>query len=360
MNSHNCKVKKILRSQLIKKTIKYTIVAYKKVDLYMRYLLLLQIVICLASCDKTPKETPKLAQVIYLQPQKYVEKSIFYGTVQARYSSPLIAQTDGVLDWKSQPGDELSKSTTIANIENPEIARAFALATTAESIAKQQYNRILTLSKTNNTSKQQLQEREQMWIMAQQALAMAELEYKKSKFTAPFNGVVGPNLIHAGTNVKVGDVIGHFFDLSNMVVEVQIPVGFKNALKTHQTVIIEGTKYTLPHVPKMLNPKTHMMIIHIPIQNLTSLIGEVIDVEIYLKEWKNAVVIPLSAVKFEDEDASVLVFKDGIFEKHELTLGPKDAKNIVVTSGLEIGESLCLDPHHFYEGDDITPKYPEL
>ncbi|MEI6628194.1 MAG: efflux RND transporter periplasmic adaptor subunit, partial [Alphaproteobacteria bacterium] len=279
---------------------------------------------------------------------------------QAKQSSPLVAQTDGVLDWQAKPGDELNKSAIIASIENPEMAKSSDLASTAEAIAKQQHNRSLTLAKTNATSKQQQQEREQAWITAQQSLAKAKQEHKKTKFFAPFNGIVGPNLVHEGTHVKAGDVIGHFFDPNDLIVEVQIPVSFKNSLKPQQTVIIENGKYTLPHVPKMLNPDTHMMIIHIPIQNSTSLIGEVIDVEIHLKEWNNAVVIPLASVKFEDNAASVLIFKDGKLEKREVTLGPKDAKNVVVVSGLAIAESLCLDPHHFYEGDAITPKYPEL
>jgi RND family efflux transporter MFP subunit len=326
----------------------------------MRFLFILSILLALTSCDKSPQEKPKLAQVIYVQPQTYVEKATFYGIINARQSSPLVAQTDGILDWQSQAGDELTKEAPIASIENPEIARAFSLATNAEVIAKQQYKRSLTLANTNTASKQQLQEREQTWIIAQQGLAKAEQEHKKAKFVAPFNGIVGPKLVHEGTHVKTGEVIGHFFDPTDIVVEVQIPVGFKDSLKAKQTAIIEGAKYALPHVPKMLDPNTHMMIIHIPIQNSTSLIGEVIDVEIHLKEWIDAVVIPLAVVKFENTQASVLILKEGKLEKRELTLGPKDAKNVVVTNGLSIGESLCLDPHHFYEGDAITPKYPEL
>lgn len=326
----------------------------------MRFLFLLPIVFTLTSCDKAPQEKPKLAQVIYLQPQSYVERATFYGVIQARQSSPLVAQTDGVLDWQSQPGDELTKSSPIAIIENPEIDKAFALATNAEAIAKQQYNRSLTLANSNATSKQQLQEREQTWITAQQALAKAAQEHKKAKFIAPFDGIVGPNLVHEGTHVKIGDVIGHFFDPTDIVVEVQIPVSFKDSLKSKQTVVIEGNKYALPHVPKMLNPSTHMMIVHIPIHSSTSLVGEVIDVTIHLKEWDKMVVIPLAAIKFEDTIASVLVFKADKLEKRELILGPKDAKNVVVISGLTIGETLCLDPHHFFEGDAITPRYPEL
>ena len=79
-----------------------------------------------------------------------------------------------------------------------------------------------------------------------------------------------------------------------------------------------------------------------------------------MKEWENAVVIPLTAIKFEEDVASVLIFKDGKLEKRTITIGPKDAKNAVILSGLSANESLCLDPHHYYEGDEITPKYPEL
>lgn len=325
----------------------------------MRYLFLLPIILCFTACEKTQSEK-KLAQAVYIRPQKYIEKATFYGIVQARQSSPLTAKTDGVLDWQTKPGDELSKASLIASIENPEITKAFDLATAAESIATQQYNRSLTLAKTNATSKQQLQEREQELIKAQQELAKAALDHKKTQFLAPFDGIVGPNLIHEGTYIKTGDVIGHFFDPKDLIIEVQISVGFKNALKTGQVVVIENAEYSLPLVPKMLNPETNMMVIHIPIQNSNALIGEVIDVTIHLKEWENAVVIPLTSIKFEENIASILTIKDSKLEKKTITIGPKDAKNTVVLSGLSIGETLCLDPHHFYEGDEVTPKYPEL
>ena len=237
----------------------------------MRCLFLLPFILFLVSCEK-PQAEKKLAQAIHIQTQNYIEKAIFYGFVQARQSSPLIAQTDGVLDWQAKPGDELNKASIIASIENPETTKAFDLARASESIAKQQHNRSLALSKTNATSKQQLQEREQELIKAQQALAKSELDHKKTKFFAPFDGIVGPNLIHEGTYVKSGDVIGHFFDPKDLIVEVQIPIGFKNSLKSGQAVIIENSKYALPNVPKMLNPDTNMMVIHIPVQNSNVLI----------------------------------------------------------------------------------------
>ncbi|MEI7494306.1 MAG: efflux RND transporter periplasmic adaptor subunit [Alphaproteobacteria bacterium] len=324
------------------------------------WFLFLFVFLFLAGCDKTPEEKGKLAQAIYVQPQKYVEKSVFYGTVQARQSSPLVVQTDGVLDWLTQSGDEILTSQTIAKIDNPEIEKAHELASSAEAIAKQQYNRSAALAKSNTTSHQQLQEREQAWITAQQNLAKAETDRKKALFIAPFDGIVGPQLIHEGTHVKTGDVIGHFFNPSDLVVEVQIPVSYKESLKENQTAMVEGKPYSLPHVPKMLNPTTHMMVIHIPIKHSTLLVGEIVDVEIYLNESNQVIALPLGSIKFEDGETSVLVSNKGKLEKREITLGTKDAKKAVVLNGIQAGDTVCLDPHHHFEGESITPQYPEL
>lgn len=326
----------------------------------MWFLLPLIVFLSLNGCNQTPKEQGKLAQAVCIQPQTYIEKSIFYGTVQALKSSPLTVQTDGILDWLTQPGDEILKDSVIAKIDNPSVEKAYELAANAEAIAKQQYNRSSSLAKSNTTSQQQLQEREQSWITAQQNLTKAEQERKKAQFIAPFDGIVGPQLIHEGTHVKAGDIVGHFFNPSDIVVEVQIPVSFKESLHKNQTAIINGERYFLPHVPKMLNPATNMMVIHIPIQRSTLLIGEVIDVEIHLKEWDQVIVLPLGSIKFEDETSSVLVSNKGQLEKRTVTIGIKDAKQAVILKGLQAGETVCLDPHHLYEGDNIIPKYPEL
>jgi RND family efflux transporter MFP subunit len=269
-------------------------------------------------------------------------------------------QTDGVIDWLTKPGDEVLAPKAIAKIDNPEIEKTHELATSAEAIAKQQYNRSAALAKSNTTSHQQLQEREQAWITAQQNLAKAETDRKKALFIAPFDGIVGPQLIHEGTHVKTGDVIGHFFNPSDLVVEVQIPVSFKESLKENQTAMVEGKPYSLPHVPKMLNPTTHMMVIHIPIKHSTLLVGEIVDVEIYLNESNQVIALPLGSIKFEDGETSVLVSNKGKLEKREITLGTKDAKQTVVLNGIQAGDTVCLDPHHHFEGESITPQYPEL
>jgi membrane fusion protein, multidrug efflux system len=326
----------------------------------MLFLLSLFIFLSLSGCDKKPEEKEKLAQAICAQAQIYTEKTTFYGIVQALKSSPLVVQTDGILDWLEGSGDKILKSTTIAKIDNPQIEKTYKLAINAETIAKQQYNRSSSLAKSNTASQQQLQEREQAWITAQQSLAKAETDQKKALFIAPFDGIIGPQLIHEGTHVKTGEVIGHFFDPSNVVIEVQIPASFKDSLNERPTAIIKGKKYTLPHIPKMLNPTTHMMVVHIPIQCSTVLIGEVIDVEIHFKEWNQVIVLPLGSIKFEEGSASILISNKGKLEKRVVTLGPKDAKQAVVLNGIKVGETICLDPHHYYEGDCIIPKYPEL
>lgn len=325
----------------------------------MWFLSFFTVFLFLIGCNKAPEDKAKLAQAIYAAPQTYVEKSVFYGTVQAQQNSPLVVQADGVLDWITQAGDTVSKSTVLAKINNPEIEKAHELALNAEAIARQQYDRSSSLAKSNAASQQQRQEREQTWITAQQNLAKAEIDFKKNQFIAPFDGIVGPQLIHAGTHVKTGEVIGHFFKPSNIVVEVQIPVMFKS-LKANQPAIIGGKQYTLPHVPQMLNPQSNMMVIHIPIENSPFLIGEIIDVEIHLKEWKQVIVLPLGSVKFEDEGASVLVSNAGKLEKRDIIIGVKDATQVVVLKGIQPGETICSDPHHYYEGDRIIPKYPEL
>lgn len=322
--------------------------------------LVLFLLLSLSSCGDPSKGEEKLAEAVHAKPQEYTEKSVFYGVVQALKSSPLLVRADGFLIWTTQPGDKILKSSIIARIDNPETQKVYELALNAEAITQQQHKRSLLLEKSNATSRQQIQEREHAWVSSQQELAKAETEQKKSLFIAPFDGVMGPHLIHEGTHVKTGEIIGYIFNPTDIVVEVQIPATFKDTLRDGITVIINKKRYTLPRISKILNPTTHMMIAHIPIQDPTLLVGEVIDAEIHLKQWKNVIVLPLNTIKFEREGASVLVLRKGILEKREVMLGAKDAKQAVVTKGIEAGEIVCLDPHHFYEGEKVIPSYAEL
>lgn len=318
------------------------------------------VLLALSGCSDSTKDEKKLAQSLCVRPQKYSEKSIFYGVVQASKSSPLVAQAEGILIWTKQPGDEVAKASIVARIDTPETEKVYKLALDAEAIASQQHKRSLSLAKGKITSQQQLQEKEHHWILSQQDLAKAESAQRKSLFMASFAGIMGPQLVHDGTHIKTGEIIGYVYNPSGTVVEVQIPATFKDSLKGNKLVSINNKNYTLPYVPKMLNPTTQMMIVHIPIEDSSLLIGEVIDVEIYLKEWENVVVVPLGSIKFKNDETTVLVLQKGALAERTVTLGTTSFNQAIITNGLEPGDIICLDPHHYYEGEKIIPSYAEL
>lgn len=262
------------------------------------------------------------------------------GTIKAKKSANLSAQSEGILEIIIDSGESVKKDTIIAKIDNLEIEKNYELAQVSEKIAKDQLARAKILLKKLAIHKNEYENTENAWVAAQKNLADAKIVLDKLILYAPFDGIIGNYKIKSGQQVQNGDAIVSFYDPSALRVDFDIPAADVAYINKGQSLIVNGEKYQLDVVQKMLDDDKHMSPASVDIKCSECVIGANIDVELFLTEKKQVIVIPFEAVFLKNGNLAVYVIEDNKANLKVIELGLRQKGLVEVISGLEAGEVL--------------------
>ncbi len=291
-----------------------------------------------------PPAYPQDIKVVEVEPvsiKNIGETSRFIGTIKPERSTILVARAAGILESLVQPGQKVSKGMLIAKIDNADIEKNYNLSESAEKIAKTQYDRAQKLLEAGLFSKNNVEEKKNLWIQAQKNLANAKIDLNRIKFHAPFNGVVGVFKVREGSQVREGDSIVSFYDPSSLVVEFDIPASLVNLVHEGQPVHIDSKMYTLDRMQKMVDEETHMCPAYTNITCDHCVIGSSVNVDLEVQK-KDTIVIPYESVFLRDSKPYVYVAKDNKAVLKPVELGIRDKEQVEITSGLEPGEKVII------------------
>lgn len=282
---------------------------------------------------------PKVVEVIHMTRSALAQKVRLFGTVRAKREVTLLTQVDGVLDTAWTGGRTVSKGDIFATLDNPELKKNFELAQSSEKIAFEQYNRAQSLLKNNLRSQKDSALDRAHWIEATQATLRAKLDFDRTQFKAPFDGVLGIFRVREGAYVQKGDVIVTLYDPRELVMEFDIPAKFLNA--SLNKALVAGRLYDNVQTQKVVDTQTNTAPAFIEItQCKDCVVGSVMDVDLVVKESPQALVVPADALFMESGKFFVFVVKNGKTKKRLVTTGIEDAKKVEIRTGLKEGEQV--------------------
>lgn len=262
------------------------------------------------------------------------------GTIKAKKSANLLAQSEGILEIIVDSGESVKKDTIIAKIDNLEIEKNYELAKISEKIAKDQLARANTLLKKLAIHQNDYENSKNAWVTAQKNLADAKIILDKLILYAPFDGIIGNYKIKSGQQVQNGNSIVSFYDPSALRVDFDIPAENVAYINKGQSLIANDQRYQLDVIQKMLDDDKHMSPASVDITCPECVIGANIDVELFLTEKKQVVVIPFEAIFLKNGNLAVYVVEDNKANLKVIELGLRQKDLVEVTSGLKAGDAL--------------------
>ncbi len=290
------------------------------------------------SSSKDSEPILKVVEVITATCQSIEQTARLIGTVRAKHSTVLVSKSAGVLIILKQSGEMVAKDTLIASINNPDVERRYELALSSAQIAKKQYERTMTLMKTGTSSKQASEEKQFVFIEAERNLATAKIECDKSRFYAPFNGIIGSYKERDGTEIKNDTILLSFYDPTSLMIDVNIPAPLLKWINVGQKIMVDGKRYALTHVQKMLDDLTQMAPAVADITADGYIIGAPIDVELTVLEKNNVIVLPDEAVFLDQGKPHVYVIKELTTVLTPVELGLRAREKVEITKGLANGD----------------------
>jgi len=277
------------------------------------------------------------------------------GTLKAYESTTLSATiTDTVDAIYFDDGDAVNKGDILVEMNNAEEKALLQEAKSSLAETKRQYDRLVTLKKTDATSESLLGETRLAYESAKARLAAAQARLDNHIIKAPFSGRVGLRDISVGTLVTPGDIITTLNKVDTLKLDITLPATALNTVRQGMSisaVALANTKvnYTaiISSVDTRVDPITRSILVRATVQNPKSALLPGMQMRAQIESQpQNVLLIPEEAlVRNGDKEYVFLsVESDGklMAKQQYISTSSRYQGQLVVENGLKSGDIVIV------------------
>lgn len=184
-------------------------------------------------------------------------------------------------------------------------------------------------------------------------LAAAERQLGDAVIRAPLTGIVSARSVNRGDVVSPGTALFTVIDPSSMQLEASVPSEDLSALKVGAVVDfnVRGYEQTfqgkIERIAPQADPTTRQVRIYVAIPNVGGrLVAGLFAEGRVVSQAATGLILPQTAVNFDDSMPWVLRVTDGKTERVPVTVGLRDPRTerILLTSGVSASDTLLQGP----------------
>jgi len=251
----------------------------------------------------------------------------------------------------SEEGDHVKKNQILMTLEADEYELAEEKARLTYQSQKSDFDRMEAMFEQNLLSKEEFEK-------AKFTLGGLEVDWKQAKLNlsytrikTPIAGVVGDRLIKPGDRIQPSDKLYSVINTNEMIAVVYAPEKeLGNVVKNQQAFItsdhLADQQYEgwIKRVSPVVDPQSGTFKITVGVKNKNNVLraGMFVNTHIITATHENAVLIPKTAIVYENEQLSVYVVKDSIAHKIALKVGFQDHEKIESLDGIEEGDKIIV------------------
>jgi len=245
-------------------------------------------------------------------------------------------------------GKRVKKGEVLVKINDSELQATLKKNKSRELLARDREFRYKQLLEKNLTSQQEydLQLSDLNAVLAD--VELTEAQIAKTEIVAPFDGIVGLRSVSVGSYISPLSTIASIQSINPIKVDFSVPQQYFGLIKEGKTIFVKlsssqksysGRIYAVE--PKIdQNTRTVQARALIPNDNGELTPGAYVEIEIVLENIDKSILIPSEALVPDFEGEKVFLYKQGKAFIQLVTTGIRTEKEIQITSGLNIGDSL--------------------
>lgn len=179
----------------------------------------------------------------------------------------------------------------------------------------------------------------------------ANLNLSYTRIKSSISGVIGDRFIKPGDRIQPTDKLFSVINTEEMIAIVYVPEKEINQVKTGQTAYItsdnlKGQRFTgwLKRVSPVIDPASGTFKVTIGVKNVDNALrtGMFVNAFIVTDIHNDAVLIPKTALVYENEAMSVFVVKDSVAYKIALEVGFEDHEKIESLDKINEGDKVIV------------------
>ena len=272
---------------------------------------------------------------IYVKESDSVKKGDLLAELDLVDINAAINQQKNAIDVAYFSYESLKANVSVAmsdlNLAKESVKRNKALYEIG-GIAKEAYDSSLVMLKSKKAkllvARKSVESKEKEISSLQEALKVKKNQASYARILSPIDGVVGDIFIKEGSlsapNKPILNIIG---DEKRLIFSYAL----SSPIKVAQKVVVEGFDEEITSIYQ--NSKNSLSSAEIRLQNDFNLpIGSSVTIKVLFDSAKGTTV-PLNAL-LHDEGMSVMVYKDGVFEKQKVTVIVEDDEFAVISPSI--------------------------
>lgn len=321
------------------------------------------------ACAK--KEKPQAVKVINVRLGEVVKKKIkpyieTVGTLKPFDATLISPEVDGIIkNVYFDEGKTVKKGDLLAEIIDTDfkldLQRADAgLKQAQASLAntKIEYERKMALLKEELVTKQQFDDVSMRLIIAENdlnkakaTLELARQRLSKTRIKSPINGAVKEKKVTAGDFARASVPIGTLIIIDPLKLEFSVTEKDVSRIRKGQDVVFTIEAYKdkefvgrVNTIYPGLDDRSRTLTVEALVPNSNSALksGFFTKVKIYTEQEKEAVLVPTTAIVYDESKSKVFILEGGTAKEKLVKTGDTYGDLIEITEGLSGGEKLIV------------------
>jgi len=317
-----------------------------------------------------PPAPPLLVRTATVQPRDLDQQLVLTGTLRPRAQVQVVAEVGGrLLRVARDEGARVAAGELLAQVDPTDYqlagqraAASLAVAQANRAHAQVEKERADNLVKTGGitdkdhlAAKVAVQVAEASESQAKSELAIADRQMERSRITAPIGGRISKRHADAGTVIAAGTPLYTIVDDSVFEFRSSVASGDFGMVKVGEPVVV--TVDALPgfvtdgqvnRIAPQVDARSRSFEIIIRVPGKRELVsGLFARAQVKVREVPGSLTVPPAALLRDGSDptkAQTYVVKNNTVERRDVVVGVEVPDAVQVTSGLNVGEVVVVDP----------------
>lgn len=290
-----------------------------------------------------------LVDGVVVKTQSFENALEITGSLEANEAVSLHGEVSGLVKGiYFKEGSNVKKGQLLVKINDLDIQAQLQEALTKQNLSVTNESRARQLLAKGAISQEEydVSLAELQSLKAQAQLVRAQLA--KTAIVAPFNGRIGLRSISEGEYLTPATVIANLLSIDPIKVNFSVPEKYAGQIKINSSISFTkaGSKDVFTGKVFAIEPGINVETRTLHIKALASntggelLPGSFAKIKLALNTLNDAILIPNEAIIPVENGKVVFITENGKAKQVEVEAGPRTDKDIVITSGLNIGDTV--------------------
>lgn len=299
--------------------------------------------------DKNGKKPATPVTFYVVKGQDFSNTISLSGSIEANEQIEIRSEVSGIVETIAfTEGSAVSKGQVLFKVNDIELRAQLAQAKTKESLASENERRAKLLLQKEAISQEEYDIASADYRSAKAQTQLIQAQIGKTTVRAPFAGKIGLRSISPGTYVTPATLIAKLVSTNPLKITFSIPEKYATEISKNNTIMftVPNVKETFTAKIYALEPAIEATTRTLQIRALTDnssgklLPGTFANIELPLKNIKDAIIIPTEAIVPIQDGKKVFIANNGKAKEVKVETLTRTDKDVVITSGLKIGDTV--------------------